>query len=92
VFHRAASPVCLPPTAVSTLATLQANQTITGVAAIDPATKIKGAFTDAAKSYTVIVHFYAAPAEAEMAVLANQMAVRDTAVGVMNFAEGEATT
>jgi hypothetical protein len=81
----------LPQTAVPTLAALQANQNITSVAAIDPATKIKGSFTDPAKSYAIIVHFYKAPAEAETDVLANQMTVRDTAVGVMNFAEGEAT-
>lgn len=81
----------LPATAVSSLTALLANRTITGVALIDPATKIKGEFPDPAVPYEVIVHFYAAPTAAETAVLASFMAVEKIAEGVMNFAEGQAT-
>lgn len=81
----------LPATAVATLTTLLTNQTITAVALIDPATKIKGDFPDPAAPYNVIVHFYAAPTEAETAVLASAMQVENVAEGVMNFAAGQAT-
>ncbi len=39
----------------------------------------------------MVVQFYAAPTEAQTAVLAESMTVTRTAVGVMNFAEGQAT-
>jgi len=81
----------LPATAVPALAALRADGTVTGVMAIDPASKIRGEFPDAQASYAVIVHFYAAPTAAETAVLAAQMEVEKTALGVMNFAEGHAT-
>lgn len=81
----------LPATAVPSLTTLLTNQTIKGVALIDPATKIQGEFPDPAAPYDVIVHFYTAPSEAETAVLASTMQVENVAEGVMNFAAGQAT-
>jgi hypothetical protein len=81
----------LPATAVPALSALRADGTVTGVMAIDPASKIRGEFPDAQASYAVIVHFYATPTAAETAVLAAQMEVEKTALGVMNFAEGHAT-
>lgn len=81
----------VPSTAVSALATLQANHTIVAITAIDPADKLKGAFSEPQKAYDVVVQFYAAPTEAQTAVLAESMTVTRTAVGVMNFVEGQAT-
>lgn len=81
----------VPQTAVPALATRQANETIVGIEAIDPATKIKGTFADATAVYTIIVHFYTAPTAAETAVLSQFMQVEQTAVGVMNFVAGEAS-
>jgi hypothetical protein len=81
----------VPQTAVSTLALWQAERHIVSVEAIDPITKIKGSFIDPAEHYAIVVHFYTEPTEAETAVLASQMQVERTAVGVMNFVEGQAT-
>lgn len=81
----------VPQTAVPALAILQAEQTIVSVEAIDPATKIKGAFPDPTERYAIIVHFYAEPTEGETAVLSDLMLVERTAVGAMNFVEGQAT-
>jgi hypothetical protein len=81
----------VPQTAVPALAAWQTDQTIVSVEAIDPASKINGVFTDPARRYAIVVHFYAEPAAGETAVLAEQMVVERTAVGVMNFAEGQAT-
>lgn len=81
----------VPQTAVATLTTLRDANVILDVTAIDPATKIKGAFANPQETYNVIVQFYAAPAENETAVLADHMIVNRTAVGAMNFVEGQAT-
>ena len=81
----------VPATTVPALATLQANHTIVAITAIDPADKLKGAFSEPQKAYDVVVQFYAAPTEAQTAVLAESMTVTRTAVGVMNFTEGQAT-
>lgn len=81
----------VPATAVPALTALQANHTIVAVTAIDPADKLKGAFSEPQKVYDVVVQFYAAPTEAQTAVLADSMIVTRTAVGVMNFTEGQAT-
>jgi hypothetical protein len=81
----------LPATAVPALTALRTDGTVTGVMAIDPASKIRGEFSDAQETYAVIVHFYAAPTEGETAVITAQMQVEKTAVGVMNFVEGQAT-
>lgn len=81
----------VPSTAVSTLSALQADDLILDVAAIEPASKIKGEIADPQAAYDVVVHFYEAPTESETAVLAEHMIVDRTAVGVMSFVEGRAT-
>ncbi len=81
----------VPQTAVSTLATLQDNNLILEVAAIDPASKIKGEFANSQETYNVIVHFYAPPTTNETAVLTDHMIINRTAEGAMNFVEGQAT-
>ncbi|MFO7683913.1 MAG: hypothetical protein R6X34_28105 [Chloroflexota bacterium] len=81
----------VPLTAVPTLTALHDNNVIIDVTAIDPTTKIKGDFADAQAPYAIVVHFYTAPTESETAVLSDTMVVEQTAVGVMNFVEGQAT-
>ena len=80
----------IPATAVSALTPLHHENLITAIVPIGPATKVKGAFPDPQESYAVIVHFYTAPTEAETAVLDSHMRVARTAIGVMNFVEGQA--
>ena len=80
----------LPATAAPTLDRLRADGVVTGVAAIDPASKIQGEFADAQEIYAIIVHLYAAPTADQTALLADYMVIEQTAVGVMNFMEGQA--
>ncbi len=81
----------VPATAVSALTALQADNLISDVTGIDPASKIKGDFANGQQLYDVVVQFYETPTESETAVLADHMTVGRTAVGVMDFVEGQAT-
>jgi hypothetical protein len=81
----------IPARAVGTLATLLADESIRAVSLIEPATKIKGEFTDLEETYPIIVHFYQAPTSEQAVQLGSAMTIWNTASGVMNFAEGQAT-
>lgn len=81
----------VPARSMGTLAALLADGTIDAVNAIDPSTKIKGEFGDLEEAYPVVVHFYEAPTEEQVTQLGSVMTIWNTATGVMNFTEGQAT-
>jgi hypothetical protein len=81
----------IPARSVGTLATLLADESIRSVSLIEPATKIRGEFGDPEEAYPIIVHFYQAPTSEQVAQLGSAMTIWNTATGVMNFAEGQAT-
>lgn len=81
----------VPAAAVPFLATLHTSNVILDVTSIDPTTKLRGEFADPQAAYAIVVHLYGAPTAMETTVLSDQMVVERTAVGVMNFVEGQAT-
>jgi hypothetical protein len=81
----------LPASAVGALGELKAEERVTGVALIDPESKVRGDFDDPAATYDVVVHLYDAPTADETTALEEGLTILRTGEGVMHFVEGQAT-